>query len=65
MFLIIIKNYFYLIICKWKIHFSNTIVTVKSNPWHNLSHGFKLRTFLLSKIKFYENANIHSLIYLK
>ena len=47
----LLKNYvldynkkfaFYLIICKWKIHFSDTIVSVKSNTWYNISDGFFL-----------------------
>ena len=55
----ILKNYardynkkfeFYMVICKWKIHFSNIVVTVKSNPCHR----FNLREFSLSKIKYYE-----------
>ena len=48
------KFAFYLIICKWKIHFSDTIGSVKSNTWYSISHGSYLRNFVLSKIKDYE-----------
>ena len=59
----ILKNYvhdynkkfdFCAVICKWKVHFSNKIIYVKTNPWHNHSCGFNLREFLLSRIKYYE-----------
>ena len=48
------KFAFYLIICKWKLHFSDTIVSVKSDTQYSNSNGFYLRNFLLSKIKFFE-----------
>ena len=59
----ILKNYvldynkkfaFYLIICKWTLHFSDIIVSVKSNTWCIISAGFLIRNFLLSKIKKFE-----------
>ena len=59
----ILKNYvldykkkfaFYLIICKWKLHFSDTIVSVNSNTWYSISDCFYLRIFLSSKIKYFE-----------
>ena len=59
----ILKNYVleyikkfavYLNICKWKLHFSDTIVSVKSNMWYNVSASYYLRNFLLSKIKYFE-----------
>ena len=59
----ILKNYvleyykkieFYLIICKWKLHFSDTIVIVKSNTWYSVSAGYHLKNFLLTKIKYFE-----------
>ena len=60
----ILKNYnldynkkfiFSLILCRWKSHFSDTIVTVKNDKWWcSLSAGFYLRNFLLSKIIFLE-----------
>ena len=42
-------------ICKWILHFSDTIVSVKSHLWWNLSTGFHLGSFLLSEIKFFES----------
>ena len=44
----------YLIICKWKLHFSDTIVSVKSKTWYSVSAGYYFRDFVLSKIKYYE-----------
>ena len=58
----IIKNYvldyngkfaFYLTKCKGKLHFSDTIVSVKSNTWYSISDGFCFRNFSLSKIKYF------------
>ena len=43
-----------LIICKWKLHFSDTIVSVKSNTCYSISDGFYSRNFLLSKINIFE-----------
>ena len=49
------KNFaFYLIICKWKLHFSDTIVSVKCNTWYSISVGYYLRNSLISKIKYFE-----------
>ena len=45
---------FYLIICEWKLHFSDTIISVKPNTWYNVSAGYYLRGFVLSKIKYYD-----------
>ena len=39
---------------QWKLHFSDNIVSVKSNKWCNISDSFFLRNFLLSKIKYFE-----------
>ena len=58
----ILKNYFldynkkfdfYLIICKWKLHFSDTIVNVTTTRFSWVG-GYFLREFVLSKIKYYE-----------
>ena len=46
----------YLIICKWNLHFSDAMVTVKSDTWHSASAGFYLGNFLLSKNKYFENC---------
>ena len=43
------KFEFYLIICKWKFHFLDTFVNVKSNTWYSVSGGYYLKTFFLSK----------------
>ena len=45
------KFAFYPIICKWKLHFPDTIVFVKSDTCYSDSAGYYLRNFLLSKIK--------------
>ena len=34
------KNEFYLDICKWKIHFSDTIINIKSNRLYNVCYGW-------------------------
>ena len=47
------KFAFHLIICNFQLNFTDTIVSVKSNTWSNLSTDFHLRN-LLSKIKYYE-----------
>ena len=40
------KNFpFYLIICKWKLHFSDTIGIVKPNTWYSVSAGYYLINF--------------------
>ena len=44
----------YLIICKWNLHFPDTIVSFKSNTWHSVSAGYYLRKFFLSLIKYFE-----------
>ena len=58
----ILKNYFldynkkfefYLTICKWKLHFSDTIVNVKSTRLSWVG-GYYLREFVSSKIEYYE-----------
>ena len=52
----IIKNYvddynekfeFYLILCKWKLHFSDTIINVKSDGLYNVRYSWNLGDFLL------------------
>ena len=53
MSLIIMKN-LHLIICKWSLHVSDIIVSVKSNRCYSVSAGYYLRNFLLSKIKYFE-----------
>ena len=45
------KFAFYLIECKWTLHFSDKITNARSNKWCSLSTGFFLRDFVLSKIK--------------
>ena len=48
MFLNIMEKFaFYLIICKWKLHFSDTIVSVKSNTWYSVAGGYYLTDFVL------------------
>ena len=59
------KIAFYLLIFKWKLHFSDTIVSVKYNTWYSVSGGYYLGNFLLSKLNIMRNVDIHSLIYLK
>ena len=50
------KFQFYLIFCKWKLHFSDTIIDIKSKRLYNLfPPSWNLRTFLLSKIEILEN----------
>ena len=48
------KFAFYLIECKWKLQFSDTVVGVKSNTRFSVSAGFYLRDFVLSKLKYFE-----------
>ena len=59
----LLKNYvldynkkfaFYLIKCKWKLHFSDTIVNIESNTWYSVSGDYHSRDFVFSKIKYYE-----------
>ena len=50
------KNFEYCtILCKCILHFSNNIVSVKTNLLSNISKGHYLRKFLLSKIKYFES----------
>ena len=61
----ILKNYvddynkkfvFYIIICKWKLHFSDTIINIKSDRLYNIHpDGWNLRRPLISKIENLEN----------
>ena len=44
----------YLTICKWKIHFSSTVIDVKSNEWCCISDDYYFREFVLSKYRYYE-----------
>ena len=52
--MIIRKFEFYLFICKWKLHFSDTIINVKSNRLYIFRNGWNLRDFLFSKISYFE-----------
>ena len=46
------KFEFYLIYCKWKLHFSDTIIDIKSDRLHNtFPPRWNLRRLLLSKIE--------------
>ena len=49
------KFEYYTTICKWILHFSNNIVSVKTNLMSNISMGYYLRNFLGSKIKYFES----------
>ena len=61
----ILKNYvddynkkfiLYIFICKWKLHFSDTIINVESNRLYNIHPGgWNLRRTLISKIEYLEN----------
>ena len=48
------KIEFYLIICKRKLHFSDTTVNVESNTWYSVSAGYYLKDSVLSKMKYFE-----------
>ena len=51
------KFIFFLIICKWKLHFSDIINAVKNDKWWcSLSAGSLLRNFLSPKIKIVERS---------
>ena len=59
----ILKNYvfeynkkfaFYLIICKWKIHFSDTSLVVQFQTWYSVYDSYYSRDYLLSKTKYFE-----------
>ena len=62
----ILKNYvddynkkfvLYTIICKWKLHFSDTIIHIKSDRLCNFYiPSRKLRPYLISKMEDFENA---------
>ena len=43
-----------LIICKWKLHFSNTIISVEFDKWCCILDDFYLRNLLLLKNKNYQ-----------
>ena len=46
----------YSIYCKWKLHFSDTIIDIKTRRLHNIfPPSWYLRTFLLSEIEKLEN----------
>ena len=50
------KFEFYLIVCKWKLKFSDTIINIKSDRLYNIHRaGWNLRRSLLSKIEYLEN----------
>ena len=50
------KFEFYLIYCKWKLHFSDTIIDVKSDRLYNIfPPSWNLRRWLISKIEILEN----------
>ena len=61
----ILKNYvddynkkfiLYIIICKWKLHLSDTIINIKSDRLYNIHlDGLKLRRTLISKLENLEN----------
>ena len=46
---------FYLILCKWKLHFSHTVVSVKSDRLFSTHRGWNLRRNLFSKIESFES----------
>ena len=53
--IIIKKIELYLIFCKWKLHFSATIINVKSDRIYNIHRaGWNLRRNLMSKSEFFE-----------
>ena len=43
-----------LILCKWNLQVSDIIINVKSDRLFNILRGWNLRSFLLSKIKYFE-----------
>ena len=50
------KFVLYKIICKWKLHFSDTIINVKSDRLYNIHpDGWNLKRTLISKIEYLEN----------
>ena len=46
---------FYLIFCKWNLHFTNTIIIVKSDRMYITNRGWNLGRILLSKIESFES----------
>ena len=64
----IIKNFvddynknieFYIILCKWKLHFSDIIINVKSDRLYNIKRRYaswNLRTNLISRIEYFEST---------
>ena len=50
------KFEFYLIFCKWKLHFSDTIINVEFDRLYNIHRaGWILKKNLMSKIEFFES----------
>ena len=52
------KFEFYLIFCKWKLHFPDTIIIIKSDRLYNIKRKYttwNLRTNLISKIEYFES----------
>ena len=50
------KKFEFLIFCKWKLHFSDTINNVKSDRLYNIYRaGWNLRRNLMSKIEYFES----------
>ena len=52
------KFEFYLIFCKWKLHFLDTVINVKSDRLYNIRRKYcswNLRTLLISKIEYFES----------
>ena len=45
---------FYIVIYKWKLNFSNSIIIVSKDRWWSNTYYSKPKSFLLSKIKHYE-----------
>ena len=51
------KFVLYIIICKWKLHFSDVIINIKSDRLYNIDPlGWNLRRFLISQIEDIEEA---------
>ena len=51
------KFILYIIICKWKLHFSDTIINIKSDRLYNIHpFGWNLRRFLISQNEDLEGA---------
>ena len=52
------KFEFYLVFCKWKLHFSDTIINIKSDRLYNIKLKYatwNLRTNLISKIEYFDS----------